>query len=592
MALVERFWSDWDMQCPPDYYGGFKEARVLSFGTAERRLSDPRRGDWTGSTMAVRISDYDQSLRRALAGFTDRYWTTEAWTVRMISREGRANLETAYPVFVGPVIDAQPAAPLAIDVTLGDSISRGLLSDRHQIPWRQIGDGFIDQLDALVEGLDLEAPEPIIYGEHHRILGDDPASGHGFRFTPILLGQQTVSATPYWVWLVCGHAVADIPTADIRDADGVLTDITPDEGTDWLIPHYAGWLAEFGTDYVDYASVTFGDGRRYTLIYGKVGETNPDAAAAGEVTLLISVDGIEPAGDGSGVVITDRFEQYQHFLINFVANSGPQSYMSGAWLTNPTWSIYDQDVDIIDETSLAVCQAIGETRLSGSPGPGYIGAAVIGGTSGDRLGVREWLAHWNRSCDCRLGVTRFGQITLKMLSPTQALKDAAPILTDAYEILRDGFGARLGWDVQATQIQFRFDFNHLTGGWEGFDSLEWVDATTNYGRKIVGETREYRFCPGITQANHVARLELIRIQEPPRWVTITTAFTETLAALELGDYINYQHFAAVHDDTTLSPAVDYRLAQIEAIQIDVDQRTITFEALDCDDLLGYDADVA
>lgn len=588
MALVERFWSDQDMQCPSDYYGGFKEARVMSFGVAERRLAV----EWQGSTIQLRVSDYDLSLRQALASLTDRYWTREAWTVRIISREARAALETALPVFVGPVIDAQPSAPLAMDVTLGDIVSRNLLSDRHQIPWRQIGDGPLDLFDELLEGLDLEAPEPIIYGEHRRILGDDPASGHGFRFTPILVGKRTISGDQYWAWLVAGHAVAGIPTADVRDADGVLTDILPDEGTDWLIPHQAGFLAEFGAPYEDLASQTFGNDRRYTFVYGLVGATNPDAAAAGTVTLLISVDGVEANGDGSGSVITDRLEQYEHFLINYVANNGPQSYQSGAWLTNPEWSIFDQDVTIIDTASISACQAIASYRLSvGSPS-GYIGAAVIGGTSGDRRGVRDWLTLWNRSCDTQLGISKYGQVMLSMLSPTQAIKDAALILTDAYEILDGGFRAGLGWDSQATQIQFRFDFNHLTGGWEGLDSITWVDAEANYGRRIIGEIREYRFAPGITHANHLARLELIRVQEPPRSVTLETAFRDDLNELELGDYINYQHFAAVHVTVPGSPVqTEYRLAQIQAIAIDVDRRTLRFECIDCEDLIDYDADV-
>lgn len=584
MALVERFWSDQDMQCPSTYYGGFKEARVMSFGVAERRLAV----EWQGSTIQLRVSDFDRSLRQALAGFTDRYWTREAWTVRIISREARAALEVALPVFVGPVIDAQPSPPLAMDVTLGDIVSRNLLSDRHQIPWRQIGDGPLDLFDELLEGLDLEAPEPIIYGEHHRILGDDPASGHGFRFTPILIGKRTVSGDQYWVWLVAGHAVADIPTADVRDADGVLTDILPDEGSDWLIPHQAGFLGEFGAPYEDLASQTFGNDRRYTFIYGKVGATNPDAAAAGEVALLISVDGVEPNGDGSGTVITDRLEQYEHFLINYVANNGPQSYQSGAWLTNPEWSIFDQDVTIIDETSIEDCIVTAFARLD----DGYIGAAVIGGTSSDRRGVRDWLALWNRSCDTQIGPNKYGQLMLSMLSPTQALKDAAPILTDAYEILDGSFQPGIGWDEQATQIQFRFDFNHLTGGWEGLETIVWADAEASYGRKIIGEAREYRFAPGITQANHVAGLELRRVQEPPRYVSLGTAFRDDLNELELGDYINYQHFAAVHT-TEGSPApAEYRLAQIQGIAIDVDRRTLRFDCLDCEDLIDYDADVS
>ena len=112
---VTHIYSDHDMQCPPTYYHGFKEARMESFGEASRTLSDARTGDWQGARCELRLSDYDRVLRTRLASDTERYWTTGLITIRIVSREIRAALQKPFTVFVGPVRRATPAPPLSID---------------------------------------------------------------------------------------------------------------------------------------------------------------------------------------------------------------------------------------------------------------------------------------------------------------------------------------------------------------------------------------------------------------------------------------------------------------------------------------------
>ena len=262
----------------------------------------------------------------------------------MTTRANRAVLGRPYPVFVGPIVEARPTRPLAWEITLSDIVSQGLLSDQIQLPWRQIGDGFLDQLSTVAEGLDRTTPEPIIYGQHRRIVDVDPASPQGFAYTPTYLGIETLTAQEWHVWLVAGHACAALPDV-LVDGESVI----PDEGDEWLIPHYPGHDTLFGAPYQDRHSTTYGNQRRYTLIYGKVTDleaeeatpTRPDAVALGRKVLTVFVDGIEPAGTGSGAVITDRFQRYKHFAINFVAYTGVASYQSGPWLPNPTWVLGD-----------------------------------------------------------------------------------------------------------------------------------------------------------------------------------------------------------------------------------------------------------
>lgn len=587
MSTIEtNFYSGQDMQCPGSWYGGFKEARVMQFGTADRALSNRENGEWTGSTFSLQLSDYDRSIRERLASTVNRYWLSQPLTVRMTSRANRAALGTPYTAFVGPIIDAKPTRPLCWDLTLGDIISHTILYDQGMLPWRLIRDGFLDQLSLVSEHLDSETPEPIIYGVHRRVPNVDPPSPQGFCVVPTYLGIMDVSGDKH-IWLLAGHACADLPDLRVDDVSKIAN-----EGSDWYVPHHAGWTGLYGTPYVDFTSSTYGVTRRYTLILGTVTDmsvdprvmTDPDACAAGHKVLSIEVEGIEPNADGTGDVITDRIQQYKHFCVNFVASRGPEGYQSGAWLDGPSWALFDGDVPVVEEASFDACTAIGEARLPGDT-PGYIGAAIVGARAGDRSSVRKWLAAWNRSCGVQFGVTHFGQIRICMLAPTDLIKAEAPLVRDATDILV--FDTDVQWDNHANSVPWRCDYNHSTGVWYTTGIATNEPEIANYGKELLGEQREYPFAPGETAANHLAQLDLKIHVHPPRLIVIEAPLVDelgdSLADLDLGDYIRYQHFANVGTSAT-----QIRLAQIVRHQVQVGARRVRLEVFDCDDLIGYD----
>lgn len=575
-------YSDHDMQCPGSWENGFKEARVMRFGDGERMLSHMRTGDWSGSTFSMTISDYDRSIRERLASESARYWQG-ALTVKMTDRATRAALGVPYVVFVGPIIEAQPTGPSAMawEITLGDIVSQALLSDQAQAPWRRIGDGFLSQLSEVAEGLDPDTPEPIIYGTHTRVPGDPP-SGSGLFYTPTYLGTMVIG-DEYHVWLVAGHACADILDWFVVDPPGTYTTVSGDEGTDWWVPHWPAWLSLFpDANFADLRSDIFSNDRRYTLILGKVGNANPDDCADGTKTLAVSIEGIEPVGDGSGTVITDRIDQYKHFAINFVANQGAESYQSGVWLTNPTWSVFDTTVDIIDEDSFDAAQAISLIRF---PVDGYTGAGIIGGHPGDRKSLREWIAGWNRSCSVRFGISHLGQVRIFMLHPTQAIKDAAPLFDETNSILKDSFQPQVLWSEHANRIPFLYDFNHATREWMGVDAYDEGISIVGYGRVILGETREYPFAPGITNATHLAIIEGRIARFPPIRYTLESALSP-LGTMDLGDYVRYRHFASIGG----SPA-EIRLGWIERHQVQAGKRRVQADIIDVEELIGFDEEV-
>lgn len=575
---METLFSDIDLQDPAEYYGGFKEARTERWGEAERTLSHPFTGEWTGSTFDYQTADTDRAQRIALHNEPWRFKTPRC--VRMVNRPHRAVLGTPWIVFIGHVVNAQPTGPMGFRYTLADRLSSTIISDQHQIPWRLIRDGFLDQLDEIAATLDFDQPEPILYGDHFRVPDVDPASPQAFEIVPPYLGKRTITGTQYHVWLIAGHAVADIPRI-------ALDLVTTTEGSDWKIPHQAGHTALVGASYEDLLSSTFGVMRRYTMLYGVVGNEAPDAVAAGDVSLTVAVSGVEPVGDGTGTVISDRFLQYKHFVINFLAHGGEDSYQSGAWLTAPEWADpYDGPRTMVDETSFDECAEIGVIRLPDNPG--YIGAAAIGARAGDRHGAPKYVADWNRSCGCRFGVTQVGAMKVTLLHPTAAIKAAAPLYTDATEIALSSFSTDLGWTEHANLIPFRTDYEHVSGQWKTNDVSIHAVSVTAYGVTIPSAIREYPFAPGITQSNHLAVLESRIRAHPIRIIGLEAEVGpdengDSLAYRELGDYIRYRHFASVSD--TIG---EIRLAQVVAHQVQVGPRVVRIAAMDCEDLIDFD----
>jgi hypothetical protein len=587
---VASLYSDIDLQDPATYYGGFKEARVTRWGTAERTLSDPWTGAWSGSTFDFESADYDRSQRIMLQNEPWRFRRTRC--VRMTNRPNRAAQGVPYVVWIGPCIDAQPVGKLSMHYTLADRVASAVISDKHQMPWRLIRDGFLSLLDETAPTLDLDQPEPIIYGHHLRVPDVDGPSGEGFELTPPLLGKRTILGTQYYVWLIAGHAVSDVPRIRIQTFEGspagTSTMVETAEGTEWLIPTQANHTATIGESYEDLPSDTFGVIRRYTLLYGLVGDgtTTPDLVAKGDIAMTVAVTGVEDIGDGTGEPIIDRFQQYKHWFKNFVAHRAEESYMSGAWLTNPTYpDPFEGNRPVVDSDSFDACSAIALARF---PGDGYQGSAVIGARAGDRRGTPDYIAIWNLSCGCRSGVTHTGAYRVVLLHPTEAIKAAAPLYTDATEIALDSFACEFQWAQLANLIPFRTDYEHISGQYKTNDVATNDASVAAYGVEIPSDLRTYQFAPGITPSNHLAVLEGRVRANPIRIIGLETVVGpdedgDSLGYLDLGDYIRYRHFASVGDTVG-----EIRLAQIVAHQVQVGPRIVRVAAMDCEDLIGFD----
>jgi phage tail protein X len=582
--------SDLEMQDPATYYGSYKQPFLLHAGDAERALSDPITGDVVSSTFRFILGDQDEDedssagrLRAQLASEIDKYWTLPAWFF-CTTRANRAELGLPFTAFAGRIVDVQPAFPRALEITLGDLLTERIVNDKLQIPWRLIRDGFLNQLDAVSEKLDLEQPEPIIYGEHNRTADGSPSTETGYRVEPIYLGVETVNSSEKHVWLIAGHACKDVRV--------FVDDVEQAEANGWLIPGEAGFTSAFGASYVDKASSTFGTTRRYTLLYGTFGggsrpfgrfrTSNADACAVGDKTLTVAVQGIESVGDGSGTLITDYYDIYKHFTVNFLANAGPDSYQSGAWLDSPQWSNPNGTViDVVHEASFDDCGDIAAQRIDG----GLIGAVAIGLRAGDRSGPSRWIAEFNRNGFCQSGPVEPFQWGITTLHPTHAAKDAAVHYTDAYEVVEGSFSTAMEWDRHATHFPWRTDYEQTTGVWKSSGVVE--SAEVNYYEHKEASVREYLFVPGEQQGEHLATLEAGLLANPPRLIKFDApigpdAVDDSLAYRNPGDYITYEHFDAVTEQRAA------RLAYVQRVGVRGSARRAYVIALDVEDHINFD----
>lgn len=154
-----RVYSKVDLPDPASYYGGFKQARILTAGAIKRALSD-RMGNYEAAQFGLTFSDADRVIRGLLASEPSIY--NRFVTLRMISDAGRRALLTPRVVGIGYLRDYAPISPLQFSLTCEDylAIFVGLGQNEKQVPKRTITETDFEGCPATVIG----RPVPVIYG--------------------------------------------------------------------------------------------------------------------------------------------------------------------------------------------------------------------------------------------------------------------------------------------------------------------------------------------------------------------------------------------------------------------------------------------
>jgi hypothetical protein len=546
LVLVGTTYASVDLPDPSSYYLGFKDGRVLSFGTATRTLSDLT-GQWSANDLSCSLADTDRSVRNVLTQAKGLRETPVI--VRMISDADRRAQLTPTVVFRGALRGWRPRGDLAVDLEYTDAVGLKLARRGHdrELPGRMVA---VSDFPA-APSTSQSQPIPIIYGTHVWWTGACPV---------VYVGTLNIGGGLMHTWVVAGHACQAVT--------GVyLDDVAVGFGATWFAPGQTGWPA--ATPYWDINS------RCYTVIQGSGADA--DEAAAGTKTLACNVRGIETMGDGSGGLIEQSFLQYLHFFRNFVLDD----YQSGTWPETPV--LWEAGWCQINAQSFVTAQAESRRWVTGS---GYVGQAYIGP---DRKSVRDWLAVWNLSLNCRLGLNRYHQWTVTVLpgALTSVELAALPRLSDAQDVHRGSLTMEGLTDDAITRATVRaYSLPKDAGVYGGSETYRDPQAEIDSGTVIATDLAlDFLAATPQTVGPLPTVLSVSAEDVAKRWIAFRTgapiyrvsmqAGLCAYEAVDVGDLFRLTHFAG----TTATGYVD-RIMWCEAMALDIDQRRVTITALD------------
>lgn len=400
---------------------------------------------------------------------------------------------------------------------------------------------------------------------------------HGKGETPVIyVGARDVQGVEWQEFLVCGHAIKEIEAwycGGVRQPEST-------EGTDFLIPGRAGWIANIGADsYRDY------NGNRYTVIYAK--GTKADQAIDDSEPITLNLKGIETSGDGTGDFIEQIADIFKHFIINF----GFQSYTSGIYLSSPEWGAGfdcqdDGPITQIDEASFDALKAVHMSRLDG----GYPGGIIFGNYTGD-INMRDAIARLNVSAGCESGFNRNSQFFVTIFDDNIAILNAANSYTqEENDIVKDSFNMDEQVDKVENQVVFNFRRRYTKTGFVATDAgsgnPDWFffhqeitdqDSIDNLLETKRGPEQNFWAIRSFAVATDVAQRRLLYYKEPPRPVMLTTSLRGLTE--ELGNVVKVSHIGGIGPFGFVE-----RPLRIIRFRTNPSQFTVTLETLDVERL--------
>jgi hypothetical protein len=176
-------WGPVDLNDDPDYYGGYKEPRVLGFGEITRALSDGR-GQYEASEFSMVVADTDRLIRGWLGRIQQKYLLNRQIVLRMIDDASRRLQLIPRTLARGIVRSYKPRGPLHFEFRAKDFVASlfGSANSAKQIPQEAVS-------RAQFPGCPVEAigkPVPIIFGQLSNSLSQSAA--------PVLTGTSSRGA--------------------------------------------------------------------------------------------------------------------------------------------------------------------------------------------------------------------------------------------------------------------------------------------------------------------------------------------------------------------------------------------------------------
>lgn len=484
------------------YFGGFKERRIVSFGSITRKATTPA-GGIQASTQQIVFDDTDRYFRTSWAATKRR---GRKWSNYTVDHADRLAEVQPYRLSAGEVTEHGPIDDFQYGFTvegmLGRHIARidtetkvppnlitaaqnPILAERFSSGWAPpIGYGLLSDETAarpqgVVPGTYVGSAnlQSVFGGGALNVVGDfyvffghavqdtlnlyvTPAAwtagtlylvgdrirpnvtSNGFLYQCTVAGTSGGSAPTFPTTV--GATVTDggVTWKNIGADDPDLRHVVPSTAYGQILvdPHRAGWSLATGTTtpYLDF------NGYRYHVVIFDNGHRFAKSLREGRITLSGNFRGIEDVGDGSGALISAPSRILQHFWTNFVENS----YKTGGWFAVPTFGAYS----LFDTTKIEAVKTYTDTLVGGGP----MQAAILIGEGGKQVGVFEVIKQMASSWDLRIAENRHGQIVVGMDNPS-----ATPAVTFTQQDDTISITTALRRSGYANVVRYRYGYRYV-----------------------------------------------------------------------------------------------------------------------------------
>lgn len=465
---------------PSTYFGGYKERRVISFGTIGRKTNTPA-GGLQATSLQLVFDDSDRYFRSSW-GTTPRIG--RKLSIYVVDHADRLAGNEPFRLIAGVVTQAEPLDELTYGLTiegmLGRHISRlqtekkvppnlvtaaenPILAERFQDGWSPaIGYGVLsDETSARPQGvvpgyyIGSANLQTVFGGGALNVVGDFIAFfGHAVQdmlnlyvtpaawtsATVYLVGDRirpnTTSNGFLYQCMVAGTSGSSAPTfpttvgATVGDGGVTWQNIGADDpALRYVIPSSAyGQILIEPTRTASWTAATGSidrfldyNGYRYHVAIFDHNHRFAKAIREGRIQVTGNFRGVEDRGDGLGKLITAPSRIVRHFWENFVETT----YTTGLWLaTPPAFGAYS----VFDTTTIEAVKTYTDTLVSGGP----VEVALLIGEGGKQTALFDVVKQMTTSWDLKLSENRHGQIITTMVNPAAA---AAVTLTDQHDVI-------------------------------------------------------------------------------------------------------------------------------------------------------------
>jgi hypothetical protein len=459
--------NDRDGYTPAGYSPGW----ILQFLPITRGLSDYRGQGENLSFGAVFSDASERYWRTLLDDATNKYLSGRPLAVWMIGDEERRAEELWRLLASGYLTDYAFTTSLQFELRGNGWLEWRFQRNKRGLQgWQPVVEEDDFGSNADIDEAVINAPCPVWYGWMIATLAARPG------MVPVIYtGKRDVGGTDYHEFLIGRLASKSVDTLYVDNVEVSSGSIS----ADWLVPGTAEWTSAFGAN--DYR--TF-NGRNYTIVYGEVGATVPDAVAAGESKLTINMEGVEDVGDSTGDTLTAITDQLLHFLTYWVARPDTSTdevpYPVASDYTFP----HIPSLPFIDEASFVTAKADLQARLNSSPAD-YQGAAGVG-ADGERISVQDVIARFCVSGDFDWYYNRKGQFAISV-EPVEEVDGAEP-LSDVLSIIEDSFSIQddystLFFNVLPWQASRDYTDRFNQEGWWRTGSVESATSIANFDQR-------------------------------------------------------------------------------------------------------------